>query len=425
MNLKNDTKIISAVMLALVSQTAATAGFSLIEQSASGQGLSYAGAAANAEDASVMWFNPAGLTQIDGHQLIGAVHIIAPKAQFKNEGSYVGVPANTLNGAGDDGATVGLVPNFYWKGKAGDYDLGLGINVPYGQHISYDAAWVGRYHATETDLKTVNINPALARKLNDKWSFGFGLNAQYVDLILESKLNNALAGGVGDANAKITADSWAYGFNFGLLYQPTLSTDLGFAFRSKVTHDAKGKVDYSDNLNPTLAAVKKLTDANVTSTVHLPATASFSIKQAVGDNVHVLADATWTQWSDYKELEIEFDSMQEAFNARQDFKDSWRLSLGGLVELTEALKLRAGMALDQTPISSEVNRSPRTPDSDRKWVSVGLGYAMNKTLNLDVAYSHLFADRAAVNYTTDNTQYLVGSYDSAVDIVSAQLVWTY
>lgn len=423
MNLKNDTKIISAVMLALVSQTAAAAGFSLIEQSASGQGLSYAGAAANAEDASVMWFNPAGLTQIEGHQLIGAVHVIAPKAQFRNEGTYS--PLGLTSGGNDDGATIGVVPNLYWKGRVGDYDLGLGINVPYGQHLSYDADWVGRYHATETNLKTVNINPALARKLNEQWSFGFGLNAQYVDLILESKLNNALAGGVGDANAKITADSWAYGFNFGLFYQPTLSTDLGFAFRSKVTHDAKGKVDYSDNLNPTLAAVKKLTDANVTSTVHLPATASFSIKQAVGENLHLLADATWTQWSDYKELVIEFDSAQDEFNARQDFKDSWRLSLGGMVELTEAVKLRAGVALDQTPISSEINRSPRTPDSDRKWVSVGLGYELSKTLNLDVAYSHLFAERADVKYTTDDAQYLVGSYDAAVDIMSAQLVWKY
>lgn len=50
-----------AMTVSLVSTTCQASGFALIEQSASGQGLSYAGAAASTEDASVMWFNPAGI----------------------------------------------------------------------------------------------------------------------------------------------------------------------------------------------------------------------------------------------------------------------------------------------------------------------------------------------------------------------------
>ena len=89
------------------------------------------------------------------------------------------------------------------------------------------------------------------------------------------------------------------------------------------------------------------------------------------------------------------------------------------------MKLRAGIAFDQTPVSNETHRSPRTPDSDRKWLSVGLGYRLKENLNLDVAYSHIFVDKAKVNYTTDDVQYLVGDFKTRIDIVSAQLVWNY
>ncbi len=414
-----------ALLVALASPSVYSAGFFLIEQSASGQGLSYAGASANAEDASVMWFNPAGLTEVSGSQAILAGHVIVPTSEFTNNGSYNSILSSNISGNGDNGATSGFVPNLYWKGQYAGYELGLGLNVPFGQKIRYEDNWVGRYHAIETNLKTMNINPTIAKKINDKWSFGFGLNAQYVDLILSSKVDNTLAGnpGAGDGDAEITADSWAYGYNLGVFYKPAPSTDLGLSYRSSVTHFAKGKVDYT-NVTNALGLVD-LVDANVKSTVNLPAMLSLSLNQGVGDKFQVLAGVTWTQWSDYKELVISFDSNQADSNTRQDFKDSWRLSLGGTYQVNEALKLRAGIAFDQTPVSTPENRSPRTPDVDRKWVSVGLGYQLSSSLTLDVAYSHLFEDKADVNYTTNDVQYLVGSYKNAVDIFSAQIVWKY
>ncbi len=417
-------KLTAAILVALATPSVYAAGFALIEQSASGQGLSYAGAAANAEDASVMWFNPAGMTEIEGNQAILAGHLIVPKSEFSNDGSYT-TYSGSISGNDDNGATNGFVPNLYWKGKYSGYDLGLGINVPFGQKIKYEDNWVGRYHAIETNLKTVNINPSIAKKINDKVSLGFGLNAQYVDLILSSKVDNTLAGnpGAGDGEAEITADSWAYGYNVGLFYQPTPSTDLGLAYRSSITHFAKGKVDYTNVTNA--GALTSLVDADAKATVNLPASLSFSVNQGVSDKLQILADATWTQWSSYKELVINFDSTQADSNTRQDFKDSWRLSLGGIYQLNDTIKLRAGVAFDQTPVSNPENRSPRTPDVDRKWFSVGLGYKLNEALNLDVAYSHLSEEKEDVNYTTNDAQYLVGSYSNAVDIFSAQIVWKY
>lgn len=430
-------KLTGAVLFALASQTANASGFALIEQSASGQGLSYAGAAASAEDASVMWFNPAGLTEIEGSQAILGAHLISPSAKLTNDGSYgVVAPGPTgglLSGSGDDGATLGLVPNVYWKGKFGGYDAGLGINVPFGQHISYDADWVGRYHATETNLKTLNINPAIARKVNDKLSFGFGVNAQYVDVILEQKINQSA---IGDADAtttaKVAGDSWAYGYNFGLMYTPVEALNIGLAYRSSITHHVKGNVDYT-GINSTFdlggyTLNQVLFDASASANVSLPATASLAMGYSVSDKLQLLASSTWTGWKAYDELVVEFDNNGPDSESNQNFGDSMRYAVGMIYQLSDAWKLRTGLALDETPVPDKYSRSPRTPDSDRKWVSVGAGYKVSPKMSIDFAYTHIMSDKADVEYTAESSlgnSVLVGSFDTSVDILSAQLVWNY
>lgn len=392
--------------LGAASGMAQASGFALIEQSASGQGLSYAGAAANAEDASIMWFNPAGLTQIENDQLIVAGHVISPKAEFNNP----------TTGASEDGATVGFVPNVYWKTKIADLDFGFGVNVPFGQKIEYDEDWEGAGVATTTDLTTINLNPAIAMKINEQLSVGFGLNAQYVDVVLEQKV--PLNGDV-----SITGDSWAFGYNFGFMFQPSANLNVGLAYRSKMQHDVSGKADY-ENINNTVnlggyTLNQVLYDMNANADVTLPASASLAIDYKISDKTNLLASTTWTAWSQYDQLVIEFEN-GTATESNQDFGDSMRYALGMMHQYNDQFKVRAGVAIDYTPVPSAENRSPRTPDSDRKWVSIGGGYKLSKEMNLDVAYSHLFASKSDINY-----QGLTGYYDSAVDIFSAQFVWNY
>jgi len=407
-----------------VSSTGYASGFALIEQSASGQGLSYAGAAASTEDASVMWFNPAGIAVLPGSQAVLAAHRIDPSAKFSNNGSYLAVPGNSISGQGDDGATVGVVPNLYWKRAYGPYHVGFGLNVPFGQHISYKEDWVGRYHATETNLKTYQFNPTLSRKLSKTLALGLGLNAQSVNLEMQQKVNQAAltSGAVtADGNATIKADSWGYGYNLGMLFTPNADFKMGIAYRSNIKHSASGTVKY--DVHAALSGALK--DGGISSDVVMPASAIISLSQKLSQQLTLLGGVTWTKWSDYKELVIQYDSGQADANTRQDFMDVWRYSLGAIYQLNPSWKFRTGVALDRTPVQNATNRSPRTPDSDRNWLSVGVGYQINTYMNVDVGYSHLFAEKSPVNYTTDDKQYLVGDYDASVDIFSAQLVWKY
>lgn len=412
---------IAALCVCLASGSASASGFALIEQSASAQGLSYAGAAAMTDDASVMWFNPAQMTKIQGTQAIAGVHFISPKVQFNDDGTGTG-------GGNSDGGTLGIVPNLYWKSAWQDWHLGLGLNVPYGQHLDYGETWVGRYHATETDLKTLQINPNIARQLNQAWSVGFGLNAQYVDVLLAQKINQ---GALGDADAKVTGNNWAYGFNLGASYQPNEALQVGLSYRSGFSHKVEGKVEYK-NINSTIPIPQLggatfgqiFYDADATADVNLPASASLAMQYAFNEKLNLLASTTWTAWSEYDQLVVKFDNNSLDSQSNQDFGDSWRYALGAQYQASDSLLWRTGIAWDQAPVPGAENRSPRTPDSDRYWLSVGLGYQITPKMTLDVAYSHLFAAEAKLDYEQQNIA-LVGEVDAAVDIFSAQLVWRY
>ncbi|BBP45317.1 fatty acid transporter [Thiosulfatimonas sediminis] len=408
------TKLLWAA-LSFAPLSVSASGFALIEQSASGQGVSYAGAAASAEDASIMWFNPAGLTKIKSNQLIAAGHVIVPSAEFTNNGSYILSEDNLIVGDADNGAKTSFVPNFYWKGKYQDIDVGLGVNVPFGSSIDYDQDWVGRYHAVYTSTKTININPAFAVKLHPQVSFGAGLNIQYIDVNLTQKVD--LGDQQNDGYVDLQADGVGFGFNFGFLYDLDNGANIGFSYRSQIKHHATGDADFT---------AMPFEDQGIESTVTLPASASLSLVYPFNDKMNLLADATWTGWSSFDELRIEFDNKEDSVQP-EEWKDVMRYSVGATYQYSPQWILRTGVAYDQTPIPNAELRTPRIPDSDRVWLSFGAGYQWNKDLRIDFAYSHLWGGTEQIEAVSADTgvHVLQGSFDTKVDIVSAQLVWNY
>lgn len=419
----------SLSLLLLFSVQAHSAGFALIEQSASGQGLSYAGAAANTEDASVMWFNAAGITDVD-QQFIFAVHGIGASAKFNNDGSYIknsDGSTSPLFGDESTASKASLLPNFYWKSKFADLDVGLGINVPFGSTIEYDDDWVGRYHAVYTQTKSFNINPTIAKKINDNFSVGFGLNAQYLAVNLTQKINFGLTSTpqTNDGYADLEATSLAFGYNLGLMYDFKKAGQLGFSYRSQINHHAEGKAKFTLPSNVTSNAYD---DSDIKSNVVLPATASLSYVYPVNNKMQVLADASWTGWSSFEELRIEFDNPAKGDSVQpEEWTDSMRYSLGMTYQVDDNWQLRTGVALDKTPIKDKYLRTPRITDSDRTWLSVGLGYQINKDLNLDFAYTHIMTDNPEIEATDADTgsHVLKGDFGVNIDIVSLQLVWKY
>jgi long-chain fatty acid transport protein len=419
-----------SVLVISAANTASAAGFALIEQSVSGLGTAYSGGAAIAEDASTIYYNPAGLTRLNGTQVIGGVHIIMPSAKFHNEGS-THVTGSLLRGGdgGNAGETV-PIPNLYFSARLTDQTaIGLGINVPFGLETEYDSDWVGRYHAIKSDLKTVNINPSIALKLTDGLSAGAGLNAQYAKATLTNAIDFGSFLGMpqgADGSVKLSGDSWGFGFNFGLLYEFSPQTRAGIAYRSKVKQKLTGDAEFSGVPAPIALGSPAFKNCAISAAIDLPATASASIVHQFSTQWTVMADITWTQWSSFDELRIKFSNpAQPDAVVTTNWRDTYRYSIGAQFAPDNRWTFKTGLAYDQTPIRSADYRTPRIPDNSRYWTTLGVKYSVSSKVRIDAGYAHLFVrdpkvDKAAVGEDASRGA-LKGYWDANVNISSIQL----
>ena len=439
---KPSTKqLLPAIALALASGGAGAAGFQLLEQNASGIGNAYAGSAAVAENASTIFFNPAGMTKLSGERQVSAgLDIIKLGFEFNDRGSSL--PALTSTGTGDGGDAGGLnfIPHAYFAIKLTPrLSVGLGVGAPFGLKTEYDDDFMGRFLAINSDIKTYNLNPSIAYQVNDQLSLGFGVSYQKI----EAKLSNAVnfsgllaAGGAGvfpglEGKGTVTADDFSWGWNIGLLYEPSPSTRVGLAYRSKIKHKLTGDVRFerpnsgSALLNGAMAAGAP--NGGVRADVELPDTVLVSASQVLSDQWTMLGDISWTGWSTLKSLDIFRDNGNELSSETLEWRDTWRMALGANYAYSDKVLLKFGVAYDQSPVTTR-HRLARLPDDNRVWLSIGSQYKLGPEMVIDVGYAHLFINSPKIDADGDNPAAngrLVGDYDVAVDIVGVQLTYNF
>ncbi|BAU57866.1 long-chain fatty acid transport protein [Halorhodospira halochloris] len=428
---------------------ASAAAFQLQEQSASLLGSAFAGRSADAHDISHMYFNPATLGVHLGHDPEAEVVLsyISPTFDFEAEEvpdfsqahpSQGEMPGQQSAGGGEDA----FVPVFY---AATDIipglRFGLGINVPYGMETDYPEDWVGRYDAVNTDLMTIDINPTLGWRVNEQLALGVGLSAQYADASLSSmvpektnEINNEHVPTLetdGDGKLTVEGDSWAYGFNLGAHFTPTHGTQLGIAYRHGMGHTLEGDADYQEGGAHTDGSTDGEADLDI------PASVNLGIAQQLHQRWTLLADATWTQWSDFEELAIEKDASilpDHVDNEPEtyDWDDTWMFSLGTRYDHSDQWDFRLGVAYDQTPTSDRY-RTPRIPDEDRTWVALGGTWQPEAVSNLtvDFAYTYIWLDDAAITLAEDLAEQnaindpVEGEYESNVQVFAASANWRF
>jgi len=417
-------------VLAAYSGVAASAGFQLQEQNASGLGNAYAGQAAAAQDASTIFFNPAGMTFLPGRNVVGAVNFVKPSVDFTNTGSTRASPLLPLGDNGGDAGDWAAIPNLYYSWQINpQLFVGLGVNVPFGLKTEYDPTWVGRFHAITSEFKTINFNPSVALKLSDALSVGVGVNFQRAD----AKLSNAVNFGVlGEGTATVKGHDTAWGWNAGIMYSVTPDTRIGAAYRSSMGYKIDANVSFA-NRPAALAGVAP--DGAVSADVTVPASASLSLFHRLTPQWDLLADVSWTDWSTLGVLNIVRDNGRLLSTTPLHWKDSWRFSAGANYHYNSAWTFRMGAAYDKTPIN-ETDRTPRVPDNDRTWLAVGAQYRFSKQLALDAGYAYIFVKDSSTNLCNPpqaaanppacaGKNNLVGTSDNDINIVSLQLRYTY
>ncbi|KMJ92360.1 fatty acid transporter [Achromobacter xylosoxidans] len=422
---------LSAIVVGLGATSAAHgAGFQLLEQNASGLGNAYAGSAANPENASIIYYNPAGMTYLPGINVSGGVNLIKPSFKFSDNGDSRNPTAlggtRPTGGDGGDAGNLGVVPNLYGSWQLSEkWFIGLGIGAPFGLMTEYDDGWAGQYHSNKFEIKTININPSIAYKVNEKFSMGFGVNWQHIDANYKKKtvVPVALPGGRtvftnGDADLNLKGDAW--GWNVGFMLQPTEDTRIGLSYRSKIKHTAKGDTDI-DHIGPTGQSVS----FDAKASVDLPDTLILSATHQLNEKWELLGDISWTGWSSIPDLKIR----NSGTGARDDdlplnFRDTWRIAVGTTYKFAPDWKWKFGLAYDQSPVHKAEDRPTSLPNNDRYWFSTGVQWQATKSTTLDLGYTYLYLRKTDIDTTSGNALTkgrVAGTYDSSGHIFGLQL----
>lgn len=388
----------------LLAGNAMAAGFHLREQSAAAQGNAFAGATAGAENNSYAYFNAAGLTRQKGTQVnLGATYIV-PRAEASNIENKASL---NPGGTGDVNNIVhaAWAPNGTISHQIDDkLTVGVALNVPFGMITKYDSEWAGSDHGITSKVITATTTPMAAYKVTDKLSIGAGLPIQYV----KARLSNTAAHGT--ANASLKGDTVDVGYQLSALYELNEDTRFGINYRSEINHKLKGDIK-SDNAT---GMTSLLLNQDINAALDTPAMLSVGAYHQINEKWAVMAEWQRVFWSSFKSLDIMGDDYHMDLtgdvaggglisSTRENWRDTDFFALGASYQIDNQWKLRMGIAYDQSAVKKK-DRTPRIPDSDRLWYSVGLNYQYSENLSFDMAYTYIQAKDATVDLADSSTQ---------------------
>lgn len=394
----------SALALALAAATGAQAtGFALYETSAKGNAMGGA-TVGRTDDASAVQANPANMTDKTGFQSMVGMTAIGPAGDIDTpQGSYK---------LSDQWFTP---PHAYATWNAfDDLWVGAGLYSEYGMGTSYSGEWPGRYNSVETKLTTFTVSPTVAYKFFDKLSVGAGFRAIYADFYNDRFLRtparslSPLPGTLADqwgptmGRTSVSGDGWGYGWLTGVKYEVLDNLDIGIVYRSRVHLDIEGEGWYEPRANhPTGPYARYIPTAPRSHSTDGDATVILPSSATIGANYYLLERAlnlgfavTWTEWSTYDALNVNFASplipgVKESIknDSEKDWDDVWRFGFGSSYNITARWAVMAGYVYDVCPINDK-RTDFMMPAGDRHIFGVGTGYQFNNWF-VNIGYNYL------------------------------------
>ncbi|MGA6993133.1 MAG: outer membrane protein transport protein [Candidatus Deferrimicrobiaceae bacterium] len=400
------------VVLSFTATSAMAAGFRLPEQGAKAMGMGMA-FTAQADDPSAIYFNPAGIVQLEGQNLmVGGTYVRLNGADFTGT-----TPLTFNTGTGlfdiesETQEDLGFVlPNAYWTRKASpNFAYGVGIFAPFGlaQEYGNRQTSIFRNQVTNVEIQTIVVNPTVAWKVNDVLSVGAGIDFLYGKADLSQagvvRLGAAPLDQVNIFQLDLEGDGTAWGYNLGVLLTPTENIKVGASYRSSF----KLEIDDADvdlvDINGTIPFVPPgpFTAAQVfggstfhssaSTTINLPATLQLGVAY-IRDRLTLEVDLDWTFWSTFKALAIDIrdnNGLLPDATRPENWDDVVTVDIGAEYRVTDPLALRLGFRWDPSPIPADT-LSPLLPDADRLYYCAGVGY---KLRNWTFDFSYLYLDK--------------------------------
>lgn len=417
---------VAVATASLAATSAQASGFRLHETSTSGMGTAHAGRGALVEDASIVYYNPAGMSKLKQAEFSAGFSYIDIHGSFNNAHRTTvtgGSAADEGNVEGGDMFPASVIPFAYYARPLSEkVAIGFGVFVPFGTNSEYDENSIAGGFARETKVTSIELQPSVSYKISDTFSVGAGLDIVYIKGILSKDLDlipstvSSVYNGY-ENTWEVEGDDVNVGFNLGFMWDVTPKTTLGLTYRSAIEFTLEGESRFVKGgnvsfYNTQTQAISNIGDAslhNQSSEVPLegPQSASLSLAHTATDKLNLLATVTWVDWSSFEKLDVNgtesgiFSSLTNLGGTKighidESWRDTYSFSLGASYTLNDQWLLRAGYMFDQTAVTDEY-RTARVPDNNRNWFNIGARYTVNSQLSFDVAAAYMYMEKSSLN----------------------------
>lgn len=432
----------AAVMAVCAASAAHAAGFMLTEQSAGALGRAYAGVGVDGTDLSGVYYNPATMTLHPGTQIQAGFVAVGLDLAFEGTGPNSDVSENGQY-------NTQAIPHGYISHQISDSMwVGLAMTVPFGMGTEYDDDWRFANRGISAEVLTFDFNPNVAWKVSDKLSLGAGMSVQYAAADLKMRDNAVPGNNALTMNGEVDADSWAWGFNLGLMWSPLENLRFGLSYRSKINHNADG--DFTvDNLklmgqsttpemvdqilggHGTYATMLNaaLGTHDATATISTPAWLMATAAWDVNDLLSLYATFRWTDWSSFDTLDI-YSSALVTTNGVKTVENHWQdtylVSVGADLRFTNWWTFRAGIGYETSPVDDPSYRTAIIPDADRWWFALGSSFQATDNMQIDVSAAWLHGTGERDLYTEEGGNVKAGRFENLdAYLFGVQLVYKF
>ena len=372
-------------------------------------GLASAGYGARAQDASTAFTNPAGMTRLAGTQFLAAGQLDYGRTNF-------GIGSGTSPALGTDSGGNAFGSNGWFPGGGAflsysvspELKLGFAMSGNFGGVVQYNDNWVGRYYVQQSKLVGLSFVPSVAYKVTDKLSLGASVNAMYGYYYNTVAINipDALRPGVvvpiqraaGDAQLKLTDNTWGWGGSLGLLYEFDSRTRVGLTWNSQVNLDFSAPAQFSNlgALGTNLQAAGLL-NSTVNVGIKVPQQVMGSVFAQLNDKWALLGSIGWQQWSKFGQVQLGIDNPNNpiSLTTNLNFKDTWHVAAGAQYRINEPWTLNFGIAYDSGFQGGTV--SPALPTNAAWRFGVGAQQQLSKSAFWGFAADYLYGGNLDVN----------------------------
>jgi long-chain fatty acid transport protein len=406
--MKRFDKLISVLLVVAAAPTVFGSGFGLFEGSARGNALG--GLTGSADDPAAIFFNPAGITQLDGVHLMAGVSLINPSANMDVTSIYGG---STVGASYEDNWFT--PPHIYYTRQLNQkLWLGLGLYSRFGLGSEFQPGWEGRYSNVNTNIETLSFNTNLAVKIDDKLSIAFGLTYMWLNAEFDLDIDasrfmvnpnyNNPATSTFDVRQVIEGQSFGYGYNLAVHFRPVDKWSFGLSYISEVQHDVDEGVAHFTKPAAPLPPTWFVDSNVVVDTIDLPSFLFLGTTYKFSDKMTLSAGAIQTGWSSLQQLVFNYETpflvipglglSLDTVSRDLNWKDVWRYHFGAEHHLGKDRSFLWSYSYDESPIPDSTV-SYLLPANNRNLIGLGYGFPIhlrNQPYLVELSYTYLWME---------------------------------